>query len=227
MRKLALGLLRARTRTEATVWAAVASAPSSSATLACIQGLDRPMPTKLHPHHPHNRSSGAMHDPPVDAALAEAVVQAVHAELPGLEAAIRPLVHAILAFAAEAEAAADAADEGGDGGMGRQPMRGLVIEGPSGVGKTSLARAGACSDWNRSMDSIASTPHPPTTTRQPSHNHNDSRTASRPPPPLRGGLGHLRAQPRRRGARRRARLPRSSNPITRTSEPPYPPLHPR
>lgn len=82
-----------------------------------------------------------MHDPPsIDAGRAEAIGQAVQSELPGMEAAIRPLVHAILAFVADDDGREDGVD---GGGIHHQPVRGLVIEGPSGVGKTSLARAGA------------------------------------------------------------------------------------
>ncbi len=69
-------------------------------------------------------------------ATAAAIIQAVHQELPGLEDAVAPLVHAILDFS---DAITDANEEGGSP---RRPMRGVVIEGPSGVGKTSLVRAG-------------------------------------------------------------------------------------
>lgn len=70
------------------------------------------------------------------AATADAIVQAIHSELPGLEAAVDPLVHTILAFLAAAAAAEQQQPQP------PRPVRGVVIEGPSGVGKTSLARAG-------------------------------------------------------------------------------------
>lgn len=76
-----------------------------------------------------------MEEDSVAAPGADAIVQAIHSELPGLEAAITPLVHAILAFLA---------DDDGQPEQQQQPraVRGVLIEGPSGVGKTSLARTG-------------------------------------------------------------------------------------
>lgn len=119
-----------------------------------------------------------MHDlPSVDGGRAEAIVQAVQSELPGMEAAIRPLVHAILAFVADADAREDGVD---GGGIHHRPVRGVVIEGPSGVGKTSLARAGAFCLLIAGLFLIP-TPHPQTDDTPPSIQNQQSHGTSASP----------------------------------------------
>ena len=59
------------------------------------------------------------------------VIAAVLDGLPGLEQEIGQVVRAIHGFAGALQL------------RERRPVRGLVVEGPSGTGKTSMARAGA------------------------------------------------------------------------------------
>lgn len=137
------------------------------------------------------------------AATAPSIISAVHGELPGLEAAIAPLVHALLAFRNAHNDGGGGRDSGG--GHRPRPVRGVVIEGPSDVGKTSLARAGkwdadACKPPPKRVSYISSSRmHTRLTilpTIQNDDGHAHSGAAYGAAASVRGGLLHLRPQPR-------------------------------